>query len=186
MKTVKLKKYVLARYEDPSPFPLGDLSIKVEGLPKYEGAEVRLVAKMNDTVVAKLALTDKSNTVTINQDLLDCGEFKAAVVVFSKGVKVEEYEIEPLIITNVDGAFDADPVIAQLQRKIEMLENALKAAKNKLNATTNALVRFAFKDYQNNVYLSGGDIDAFIKEFGFDEVKDQIKNILGVKENEEN
>lgn len=118
MKIVKLKKFAVARYEDPSPFPLGELVIKIEGLPKYEGAEMRFIAKINDSVVAKIAITEKCNTVIINQDLLDCGEFKAAVIVYSKGVKVEEYEIEPLIITAVDGAFFADPVIAALKNTI--------------------------------------------------------------------
>lgn len=126
MKTVKLKKFALARYDNPSPFPLGDLSIKVEGLPKYEGAEVRIVAKMNNSVVAKLALTEDSNIVTINQDLLDCGEFKAAVIVYSKGIKVEEYAIEPLIITAVDGAFFADPIIGKMQATIEKHEKLIK------------------------------------------------------------
>lgn len=139
MKIVKLKKFALARYEDPSPFPLGDLTIKVEGLPKYEGAEVRLVAKMNDTVVAKLAMTDKSNTVTINQDLLDCGEFKAAVVVFSKGVKVEEYAIEPLIITEVDGAFFADPIIAKLTGEVQTLQDNNAKLSERLNKEIESL-----------------------------------------------
>lgn len=126
MKIVKLKKFALARYEDLTPFPLGELTIKVEGLPKYEGAEMRFVAKINDSVITKLSLTEKSNVVTINQDLLDCGEFKAAVIVYSKGVKVEEYNIEPLIITAVDGAFFADPVITALEKEIQTTEDKVK------------------------------------------------------------
>ncbi|MDE7330119.1 MAG: hypothetical protein K2N30_03345 [Clostridia bacterium] len=119
MKTVKLKKFALARYEDSTPFPLGELSIKVEGLPKYEGAEMRFVAKINDSVITRLSLSENSNVATINQDLLDCGEFKAAVIVYSKGVKVEEYNIEPLIITAVDGIFFADPVITNLEKEVQ-------------------------------------------------------------------
>lgn len=126
MKIVTLKKFALARYEDKSPFPLGDLTIKVEGLPKYEAVEIRFVAKMNGAVVAKQLIAEKDNIVTINQELLDCGEFKAAVVVFSKGVKVEEYEIEPLLITAADGDFFADPIIAKLTTTVQdvALENA--------------------------------------------------------------
>lgn len=129
MRTILLKKFALARYDDASPFPLGDLKIKVEGLPKYEGVEIRFVAKMNGAEVAKVALTEKSNTITINQDLLDCGEFKAAVIVYNKGVKIEEYEIEPLLIKEVNGEFFADPVIAALDREVQKLGKCVEALK---------------------------------------------------------
>lgn len=172
MITVKLKKFALGRYEDASPFPLGDLTIKIEGLPLYEGAEMRFVAKVNNSVVARLAVTEQSNTVTVNQELLDCGEFKAAVIVYSKGVKVEEYAIEPLTITAVDGSFFADPFITALTKKAESIEKQVAELKKssagqieKLTKQIAILIEFAKACIAAIPYIS----DLSVSDFNIEE-----------------
>lgn len=72
----------------------------------------------------------------------------------------------------------------------EFIETIKKAAaereKESLKIKSNfaALLRFAFKDYNDNVYLKGGSMDEFLKEFRFELTNDEVKNIFGGDNND--
>lgn len=164
IRIVRLKKFALGRYEDLSSFPLGDLTIQLEGLPNYANAEVRFIGKINENEIIRISVTDKNNILTINQELLDCGEFKAAVIIYVKGIKIEEYQIEPLTVTAVEGRYFADPVIAELQKNLITSNTAIKVLqkenaelKNSIKVLTGrvvALTDFAKACIASSPYIS--------------------------------
>lgn len=157
MKTIKLKKFALGRYDDHSPYPMGDLVLKIEGLPKYASADIRFIAKINGKEITKLAIAEESNVITIPQGQLECGELTCAVVVYSHGQVVEEYDIEPLIITDVNGQFFSDPFIhamttalrevkeqvKELDGKYTKFEEATNQKIEALNGAVGKLIKFA-------------------------------------------
>ena len=111
---------------------------------------------------------------------LTAGELQTEVQHYLKGELIKTYQIEPLILKEVNGSLSATPEIISLQAQITALNNTFADLEEELSKKLNALIRFAYKDYQNNVYLSGGSFGDFIKEFGFELTDEEIKSIKGV------
>ncbi len=194
MRTIVLKSSGVGRYDDVSPFMITDnkLQIKVE-LPNYNG-EFYFVAESNGAVQKLLLPQDGEITLTG----LVAGELYAEVKHYLKGTLIKSYKVEPLLLKEADGTLAAMPEIEALTRRICAVERDFaeykQAAENKekeqaerlKNAEENllALVRFAFKDNTENPYLSGGTLDKFMKEYGFNLPEEQIKLIKGENSNE--
>ena len=194
MKTISLKSNGTGRYDDVSPFIVADnkLEIKTE-LPNTNG-EFFFISENNGTTIKKFINRDKS----IMLDGLTAGELNAEIKHYLKGVLIKTYKVEPLIICEVDGTLTGTPEIEELRREIaamreilateqtkaEEREKELTAREENLNVNISAIIRFAFADYQNNVYLGGGTVDQFVKEYGFNLTTEEIKNISRSKEND--
>ncbi len=176
MKTINLKSNGIGRYDDVSPFIIADnkLEIKV-GLPNLHG-EFFLVAENNGKAFKKTL----SRLEPVILEGLTAGELQTEVQHCLKGELIKTYKIEPLILKEVNGSLSGTPELVDLQAQITALNNTVADLESKLSKKLNALIRFAYKDYQNNVYLSGGSFGDFIKEFGFELTDEEIKSIKGV------
>lgn len=190
MKVIKLKSNGLGRYDDVSPFIITDnkLEIKVE-LPNYNG-EFYLVTENNGKTEKRLL--PRNGTVTLER--LTTGELNAAVKHYLKGALIREYKVEPLLLKEVDGNLSSLPEIEALTRRICGLERAFKeytesteerekTHESTLNkrldeacVTLSALLRFAYDDFKNNVYLGGGSEKDFNAKYGLDYGKGENEN----------
>lgn len=201
MKRIQLKQYGVGRYEDVSPFPLGDLEIEIVGIPSYSG-EFRFVALCNGVKCAESTVSATQNRVKIPRDKLNAGRFSCFLSHYSKGTEVKRYLIEDLIVSELETDLFAYPEIADMERRLGDLEEALgeETRERKLAEDRAAeaqayareivlgLLKFAFEDYRENVYLHGGSFEEFIKAYGLDLSKlpeEKIKEIKGEKENAE-
>lgn len=190
MKTIYLKSNGLGRYEDVSPFVMTDntLKVKVE-LPEYNG-QFFLVAENNGNKFKQLI--EQGGKITING--LTAGELQVKIEHYLKGEPIRTYKVEPLILKELDVGLQGVPEIEELNGRTENLKKSIdEIEKNnlifsetlsKLKMQFFALMRFAMKDYKNNVYLDGGSEEEFIKEFGFDLTDEEIKEIIGGQDNE--
>lgn len=198
MKKIKLSQYS-GRYEDVSPFPVGELEILIDGLPNESG-DFRFIGKMNGLKVAEFTVCPHENTVKISADNLCAGAFSCEIHQYLKGVLIKRWKVEDLLITDLAGTLSAEPEIAQMSRKILALEKQAQeekqAREEMLNATADAfiyykqiifgLLKFAYKDYCENVYLNGGDFDKFLQDFGIDLSKSLQKEIDEIKGENDN
>ena len=200
MKIIKLKPNGVGRYDSVSPFIVTDnrLELQVE-LPNFNG-EFYLVYEVNGKTDKRLL--PRSGQIILEN--LSAGELNAEVKHYIKGELIKVYKVEPLLLKEVDGTIAALPEIEELHRHIcaverdfeefkqvaekKQMERDKAISKWQKTVETNllALVRFALKDYQNNVYLNGGTLQDFVKEFDFELTKEQIESLKGEKEHEEN
>ena len=181
MKTLQLKQHGTGRYSDVSPFPLGDLEIEIAGIPNI-AAEFRFIGKCNDVKVAEETVNVTKNRVTISQTILSAGRFSAQVQQYNKGILAKIFTCEELIITELGDGLTAEPVTEQLRRNVAALSKDLSAerearleAENKVKEALQyaheialGLLRFAYEDYCENVYLPGGTFEEFLKDYGID------------------
>ncbi|MDE6504876.1 MAG: hypothetical protein K2L42_03300 [Clostridia bacterium] len=194
MKVIKLKSNGLGRYEDVSPFLVTDnrLEIKVE-LPSFNG-EFYLITENNGKTDKRLLPQD--GTVTIEG--LTAGELNASVKHYVKGALIREYKVEPLLLKEADGNLSAMPELAGLKAALnalgqeyaalseELSKYKEKAAAQieRLNNNVSALILFAYKDYNTNVFLGGGTVDGFVNGFGFALGEEEIKLLNGGNKND--
>lgn len=178
MKTITIKSNGIGRYDDISPFLVTDkkLDIKVE-LPNLSG-EFYLIAQNNGKTYKKYLPGNRQ----VSLEELTAGELQIKIVHYLKGVRIVSYEVEPLMLIEADATIEGTPEIAQLQSDATALKTSitdLQKSVTQMEANIFALIRFAFKDYSENVYLSGGSLDDFIKEYGFILSNEQINVIKG-------
>lgn len=185
MRNIILKPCGVGRYDDVSPFLITDNRLELLiGLPPYNG-EFYLVYNLNGKTEQRL-LSPDGEIVLYG---LSAGEFKAEVKHYLKGELIKTYSVEPLILKEADSGLSAEPQISELKRRISELEHSFAEYKNavrkafdglterlwKTESNIAALMNFAYEDYKNNAYLSGGNKEEFLKEYGF----------IGGNENEE-
>ncbi len=178
MKTIQLYSNGVGRYGDASPFIVTDnkLEISVE-LPAYNGEFYFAYANNS---VGKQCWLDRQKTVTLEN--LTAGELNAEVKHYLKGELIKVYKVEPLLLKEADGSLSALPEMEEMRLEIASLKQAAvqKAEADKklyeaLNTKISSLMRFALKDYMNNVFLGGGTAEEFGKEFGFDLAEVKMK-----------
>lgn len=99
MKIINLKEYGIGRYSDASPFPMGDLELKIVGLPAFSG-EFRFLAFCNDMKIMQKSITAANNTVFMQQDKLSAGKLWCFVSHYVDGIKVKRYTVEDILITD--------------------------------------------------------------------------------------
>ena len=195
MKTIQLKANGTGRYGDASPFPVGDLDLELIGIPSYSG-EFRFLGFCNGAKCAESTVSAAQNRVKIPRDKLTAGRFSCFVSHYSKGTEVKRFPVEDLLITDLNGGACADPEIAQMSRKIAVLEQqeqsllkefiaekqARKEAEEYARKIALGLLKFAYEDYRENVYLHGGTFEEFLQAYGLDLSKfpeEKIKEIKG-------
>lgn len=192
MKTIRFKENGIGRYSDVSPFPLGALDLELQGIPDTTG-EYRFVGAMNGKQCVSERVTAAQNRVSIPSDKLTAGKFSCRVIQYMDGKEVRIFKAEDLLITDVNGDFSAVPEIVEIREEIKALQTALadetavrkeaeaqaQAAKEYADGILFGLVRFAYKDFKQNVYLDGtSNFDGFLQAFGIalsDEDKAKIK-----------
>ena len=190
MKIIQLKSNGIGRYEDVSPYELlnSKLDLKIV-LPNVNG-EFFLITEINGTK-SMYSLLDGSEVTLEN---LSAGELCAEVKHYLKGRLIKTYKVEPLILKEVDATLSAMPEIAALELRTTELEEAVEEQKRTLEESNEllekernkvaAFIKFAYADYKNNVYLGGGSVEQFLREFGFELSEEEIEAIKGVDENE--
>lgn len=189
MRIIKLNEYGLGRYDDVSPFLITDnkLEVKIE-LPQVNG-DFYLVTKNNGSTQKRYLSGD--NKVEISN--LTAGELKAEVKHYLKGTLIKSYKVEPLLLREADGELSALPEFVYLYDKISALSKSLEA-ETEINTALGerielleknvvALCRFAFADFNENVYLGGGSFKEFKDKFGVDLSEEEIS---GGQKNEKN
>ena len=179
MRTIQLKERGIGRYSDVSPFPLGNLEIELNGIPNCSG-DFRFVGAINGAQCVLATVTAAQNRVNVPHNKLTAGKFSCRVIHYMDGKEIAIYKIEDLLITNVNGDFSAVPEIVEMQKNIVDLQNTLTAeiktreaaetqaqtAKKYADGILHGLLRFAYKDYTQNVYLDGtSDFDGFLQAF---------------------
>lgn len=192
MKTIRFKENGIGRYNDVSPFPLGALDLELKGIPDTTG-EYRFVGAMNGKQCVLECVTAAQNRVNIPRDKLTAGKFSCRVIQYMDGKEVRIFKAEDLLITDVNGNFSAVPEIVEIREEIKALQTALEqetAARKEAEAQAQTakeyadgilfgLVRFAYKDFKQNVYLDGtSNFDGFLQAFGIalsEEDKAKIK-----------
>ena len=199
MKIIRLTPNGVGRYDSVSPFIVTDnrLELQIE-LPNFNG-EFYLVYELNGKT--DKYLLPRSGQIVLEN--LTAGEFNAEVKHYVKGELIKVYKVEPLLLKEADGTISALPEIEEIHRHISAIERdfaeykqtvekeqeesdkALLTWQKTIEANLLALVRFALKDYQNNVYLNGGTVQDFVKEFGFELTEEQIKLLKGEKEDDQ-
>ncbi len=199
MKTIQLKPNGVGRYDDVSPFIVTDSRLDLQiALPNFNG-EFYLVYELNGKTGKRLL--PRSGQIIL--DNLTAGELNAEVKHYLKGELIKTYKVEPLLLKETDGTLSAIPEIETLNRQIQAVKREFEEYKQSVKQEqgkrikslsewqetvgTNllALICFAYKDYTENIYLSGGSVQDFINEFGFNLNEEQIKFIEGEKENDE-
>lgn len=193
MKTITLKPNGLGRYEEVSPFIIADkdLELSVE-LPEVSGIFV-LIAENNGQTHKKTL--EKGKTIKLKN--LTAGYLNATVKHYLKGTLIRQYAVEPLVLVEVDTQIKAIPEIEELKQELVALKQeydefktAIAEKYSKLtedlakwqqsvNAKLEALIKFAYTDYSNNVYLGGNGLQGFLDEFKFDLTESEIKALKG-------
>lgn len=187
MKIIKLKPNDVGRYDNVSPFIITDNRLELQiDFPNYNG-EFYLVYEINGKTDKHLL--PRSGQIVLEN--LTAGQFNAEVKHYVQGELIKTYKVEPLLLKEVDSALSALPEIEELNRYICAVERDFKEYKQativaleRAEKNLLALARFAFKDYENNVYLNGGTMQDFVNEFGFELTEKQIKIIKGEKEDD--
>lgn len=181
MKTIIIDATKYAKYDDRSSFPLGDLKLKISGLPAVPNSQYRYIAYMNGTKVGQYTITPTNNTVEIATSSLEAGSLSGVIIQYVAGIESKRWEVEALVITDLDDVFSAVPEICKLkddmaqmkanhQTQIEAMTKEIKQIKERFNAAVvmiNALGSFAFDDFSSNIYLDGSDKkEDFIEKYG--------------------
>lgn len=181
------------RFEEKAPFPLGgDLTLELCNIPVVS-AEFRFIAKTQGKEVFRAAVSSQNNVVTIPESVLSAGELVCVLIQYNAGQEAVRFCVEPLLLTDLDNTFEADPCITALERRVtacetvisaltaqnKALEESIKAEqtarKNACDALTQqqkthealivSLLQFAYADYQASVYLDGDGWNAFCKKY---------------------
>ncbi len=201
MKTIILKSNGVGRYIDVSPYLIVNESIEIEvKLPAVNG-EFYLFADCGGHR-QKYLLPANGKAVVCG---ICAGELSAEVKHYLKGELVKTYVVEPLLLKELDVGISAEPEIAFLKAEILSLNSEFvkerekslqyrneyiieiekcKERVEKQRAIIFALLRFAYVDFKENVYLGGGGVQDFLKRFGFELSLEEIKFLEG--ENNEN
>lgn len=189
MKTIQFNNGI-GRYDDVSPFVLteGKLELKIK-LPKMNG-EFYLIAENNGKKDRQIINPEDGN-ILIG---LTEGELNVEVKHYLRGELIKTYKVEPLILKQVYDTLSGTPEIALLLQRTEMLDKSIARERLRIDElyiersrqerNLLALIKFAYTDYVSNVYLSGGSVDKFIREFGFDLTEEERKFVEGETEND--
>ena len=175
MKTILLKPNGTGRYDDVSPFIMtnGQLDLKII-LPNQNG-DFFLVTENNGTK-RKYDLPG-SGSVTLEN--LEAGELLVTVKHYLNGVMVKQYEVEPLILCEVDDGLKCTPEFVHLQKQIDEIKKTYDTIKND-HATLIGVLKLAWEDYKVNPFLDGTSWESFVEKYGIAFLTaDEIKEIKG-------
>ena len=179
MKTIKLDRWNISQYDDPSPFILesGELELQFT-LPDTNG-EYFVVDGKN-----KIRIADGKASIPVTEGVLSL-----SVKRYIDGKFTEAFAIEPLEVVSVDGSVTVFPQISVLQTAVKDIYGKYRSAMQSFLVTKEeaerwrkqsegaahqlalAFFSYAYTDYKNNVYLNSKDLSAreFAEVFGYSE-----------------
>lgn len=193
----------LSMYDDRTTFPLGDLEICVNNLPRTTG-DFRLIAFMNKAKIGEYTLARDHAYIYILRKDLTAGVFTCYVSHYINGEEIRRYEIEPLVISALNDDLSATPEIAAVNAKLETLnEQAGKLAERlteqitqlteaktiitgilqkqaKTNAAVLAILKWAYGVENEVPYFEDGSVEQFADKLGVELSADEIKIIGGL------
>ena len=195
MRIIKLSRG-LSLYDIRTPFPVGNLDLYIDNLPKTSG-DFRFIAFMNGTKIVEQTITQNSPRINIPRETINAWVFSCYVSHYVGGDEVHRYEVEPLIITDINTDLSATPELVELNKKISGLENALAMANSTLEkastkitalteelASTNVavlkLLKWMYSVETQVPYLAGGTAEEFAAALGLELTADELSFIGGL------
>lgn len=186
MRTITIKGKS-GRWNDNAPFLLESGALEVTFvLPAFSG-EFFATAKQN----GKKSTPEKISNGSVLTFSTDPGEFSLEVTHYCRGEEVGRYPVEPLLIKAVNDRVSAFPEISDLRARVDALECASKAQKEKLSGIAEgvpewlkqadaaihkrdvSLLAYMWADYKYNVQLNEKNLGLkdFISALGY-EIRD--------------
>lgn len=179
----------LSLYDIRTAFPVGDLELYVNGLPNTNG-DFRFIAFVNENKIGEYTLARDHNNITIPRKLISAGVFSCYISHYIGETEVKRYNVENLVITDINTDYSAMPEITALKDSITALSNKadeLSKALTEANTAreeqakkiaelaeeqtdTNELIgkilKWAYNVESNVPFLDGGTEAEFYNKFG--------------------
>ena len=134
---VYLKYHGIGRFAEPA-FSIADnpLELDFEGIKGLSG-EFILLYRINSQTEKKIALRACKTTIPIEE--LKAGQLDGKVIHCARGVKVSEYDIEPLVLKDIDGKFFAHGMLTDIENTVAGLVKTTRAQSEEINELKTAL-----------------------------------------------
>lgn len=180
MRTINIKT---GRYDDVSPFLVTNNTLKVYvDVPNTNGEYYFCIENQGERHEYPLK---ESKTVELSN--LKAGELHSEARLYLRGQRIATYPIEPLTLKEVGGSLIGNPEFVKLwdalngekenaKQQIDALSDIIKAQRDIIVS----LVKFAYTDYRNNVYLTGEE--DFFTRFGLSETDFTDEELSEIKE----
>lgn len=154
---VYLKYHGIGRFAEPA-FSIADnpLELDFEGIKGLSG-EFILLYRINSQTEKKIALRACKTTIPIEE--LKAGQLDGKVIHCVRGIKVSEYDIEPLVLKDIDGKFFAHGMLTDIENTVAGLVKTTRAQSEEIKELKTALaeeikakeeVLAKMKDYADN------------------------------------
>lgn len=127
---VYLKYHGIGRFEQPA-FSIADAALELdfEGIKGLSG-EFIFIYRVNSQTENKVTLKGCKTSIPVGE--LKAGQLDGKVIHCVRGVKVSEYDIEPLILKDIDGNFYAHGVLTDLQNTVAGLVKTVRIQEEKI------------------------------------------------------
>lgn len=134
---VYLKYHGIGRFAEPA-FSIVDhaLELDFEGIKGLSG-EFILLYRINSQTEKKVTL--KACKTAIPIDELKAGQLDGKVIHCVRGVKVSEYDVEPLILKDIEGQFYAHGLLTDLQNTAASLTKTVRIQEERIKKLEIAL-----------------------------------------------
>lgn len=121
---VNLKYHGIGRFSEPA-FSIADnpLELDFEGIKGLSG-EFIFVYRINDRPQKKLTLKGYKTAIPLNE--LTAGQLDGKIIHCVRGVKVSEYDIEPLVLKDIEGKFYAHGMLSDIEKSVTELQETTR------------------------------------------------------------
>lgn len=154
---VYLKYRGIGRFAEPA-FCIAEKSLELdfEGVKGLSG-EFVLLYRINFQAEKKITLRACKTTIPLEE--LKAGQFDGKVIHCIRGIKVSEYDIEPLVLKDIEGQFYAHGLLTDLQTTVAALVKTTQTQEQRIEALetdltkeikANAELIAKIKDYVDN------------------------------------
>jgi hypothetical protein len=128
--TVNLKYHGIGRFSEPA-FSIADtpLELNFEGIKGLSG-EFIFVYRINDRPQKKLTLKGYKTAIPLNE--LMAGQLDGKIIHCVRGVKVSEYDIEPLVLKDIEGKFYAHGMLSDIENTITGLTETARKQEERI------------------------------------------------------
>ena len=134
---VYLKYHGIGRFAEPA-FSIADnpLELDFEGIKGLSG-EFILLYRINSQTEKKIALRACKTTIPLEE--LKAGQLDGKVIHCVRGIKVSEYDIEPLVLKDIDGKFFAHGMLTDIENTVAGLVKTTRAQSEEIKELKTAL-----------------------------------------------
>lgn len=135
MRIIKLKEGAVGRFDDESPFLIGAGVLDLNFLLPQKVGEFYLTWRIEDVTQSVTVQIPKSGEIAIKCS--SSGRLEMQVKHYISGELVGVYKVESLLLKKVDDGISSAPEIAEMQRKIALLQKELCEQKETLTKFLN-------------------------------------------------